>query len=228
MEPTRIFAIIGLAVCMIGCRKEAPIEIPDAGYDYFPRVVGHWIEYQVDSAWRDDGAEVRDSVSYRIMDKLVERYTDGAGRVCYKIHRFVKDEADQWVVRDVWTSTVSNTAAEVTEENTRLMKLVFPVKNGTSWDLNTLNTEAQLKVAFRGKEDPWSIGGLSFQNTVLVRNTVPPNVINKRNFEERYAAGVGLVSKYGEETNTQFNHIQGVWQVTGWRLDMVVVAYGTE
>ncbi|MBK8533607.1 MAG: hypothetical protein IPL64_17220 [Flavobacteriales bacterium] len=36
-----------------------------------------------------------------------------------------------------------------------------------------------------------------------MKNKVPPNAVVKRNFEERYADGVGMVSKYWEETDTQ-------------------------
>lgn len=216
-----------LTVGVAGCKKD-DVEVPDPGYDYFPRVVGQWIEYQVDSAWRDDASAVNDSVSYRLLEKVVQTYTDTEGRTCYMIHRSVKNDQDQWVVRDVWTSTRSSSNAEVTEENLRRMKLVFPVNNGTDWDLNVFNDEEELEVAYREKGSAWSAGELSFPNTVLVKNTVPANVIEKRNFEERYAEGVGMVSKYREETNTQFNQQQQMWQVTGWRLDMVALAYGTD
>lgn len=228
MQRDRFLLAAMLAIVLVGCKKEEPVEAPDLGYDYFPRVVGQWIEYQVDSTWRDDPSAVSGSVSYRLLEKVVQTYTDDEGRLCYMIHRFVKDDLDNWVVRDVWTSTRSNTAAESTEENLRLMKLVFPVNNGTDWDINVFNTEDELEVAFREKGSAWSAGTLSFANTVLVKNTVPANVIEKRNFEERYANGVGMVSKYREETNTQFNQQAQMWQVTGWRLDMVAVAYGAD
>jgi hypothetical protein len=79
-------------------------------------------------------------------------------------------------------------------------------------------------VAYSEEGTAWSAGSLSFPNTVLVKNTVPPNVIEKRNFEERYAEGVGMITKYREETNTQFDP-SGQPRVRGWRLDMVAVAY---
>ncbi len=215
-----------LVIALSGCKK-GEVETPDLGHGYFPKTLGSWIEYQVDSSWRDDPSAVSGSVSYRLLEKVVQNYTDDEGRACQMIHRFVKDANEEWVIRDVWTCTRNNSAAETTEENVRLLKLAFPVNNGVSWDLNVFNTEDELEVAYREKDTPWSAGELVFDRTVLVKNTVPANIIVKRNYEERYADGVGMVSKYREETNTQFD-VQGQLEVVGWRLDMVAVAYGAD
>lgn len=226
MRPIAILCATSLVIASSGCKKEEAAA-PDLGYGYYPRSLGSWVEYQVDSSWRDDPSAVSGSVSYRLLEKVVQYYTDDEGRACQMIHRFVKDADDNWVVRDVWTTTRNSTAAEMTEENLRLLKLTFAVNNGVSWDINVLNAEDELEVAYREKDTPWSAGDLSFEKTVLVKNTVPPNIIDRRNFEERYAEGVGMVSKYREETNTQFDQ-QGQPEVVGWRLDMVAVAFGVD
>ena len=219
----KIILLTGL-LALASCKKDEVVEV-DLGYGYFPTTIGTWVEYQVDSLWRDDPSQVLDSVSYRLKQRIEEIYTDDEGRTCQRIHRYVRDEDDIWVVRDVWTMTVSNTAAEMTEENQRRLKMAFAVREGTTWDINVYNTVDELTVAFREVGDPWSANGLSYDNTVLVKNTVAPNFVEKRNLEERYADHVGMVSKYWEETNTQVNDTGGI-EVTGWRLDMVAVAHG--
>ncbi|MGV3636768.1 MAG: hypothetical protein ACO1NQ_03880 [Flavobacteriales bacterium] len=231
-------AFIGL-VALSSCKKEEPATEPDLGYGYFPTVTGTWVEYQVDSLWRDDPSNVRDSVSYRLLERIVEQYTDLEGRTCQRIHRFVRNEAGEWVVRDVWSATTDASAAERTEENYRKLKLSFPVRLDRRWDINALGTSAvddpeeddELEVEYDEVDEPWSNTALSFERTLLVKNTVPANFVEKRNFEERYAHGVGMVEKYQEETNTQlFYPPTGppVPQVRGWRLRMTAVAYGTE
>ena len=207
---------------LTGCKKDEPPTV-DLGYGYFPNKVGAWIEYQVDSLWRDDVAAVRDSVSYRLMEKVVEAYTDPAGRPAWRIHRFVLDADSNWVVRDVWTRTKDEIAAEVTEENLRRQKLSFPVREGRSWDLNVYNVEGKLEVAFREVGLPWSGGGLSFSDAVLVKNAIPANFVETNNYEERWARDLGMVSLYREVKNQQTAGCLGCW-----RLDMVAVAYGTE
>jgi len=239
MIHARLMAFGLAAALLAGCKKDEVPE-PDLGYTYFPVAKGAWVEYQVDSLWRDDRAGVLDSVSYRLMQRIEELYTDDEGRPCQRIHRYVKDANDAWVVRDVWTSTRSTTAAEMTEENYRRLKLSFPVRISRTWDIHILGTGAaddpdtddELLVAYREIGEPWSANGLTFPNTLLLRNTVPANLVDKRNFEERYADGVGMVAKYWEETDTQYTYpeptFQLVIEVKGWRLDMVAVAYGTD
>lgn len=231
-------AFVGM-VLFVACKKEEVTE-PDLGYGYFPTKVGTWVEYQVDSLWRDDPSSVRDSVSYRLREKIVQHYNDLEGRPCQMIHRFVQNEEGEWVIRDVWTSTVDAYRAEKSEENYRKLKLSFPVRNARKWDMNALGTSAvnnpaendEFMVGYEKVDQPWNNAYLSFSKTVLVKNTVPANFVVKRDFEERYADGVGMVERYQEETNTQLFYPPApappVLQVRGWRLRMTAVAYGVD
>ena len=237
MQRSRILLLGTVFLLVAGCRKDEPAVEPDLGFGYFPTALHSWIEYQVDSLWQDDASNVLDSVSYRLKERIEEYYTDDEGRLCHRIHRYVLDGEGNWVVRDVWTATLGTTVAEATEENLRRLKLVFPVDEGTSWDMNVYNTEDDFTVSYEEVDVPWAANGLNYASTLLVMNTIPPNFVEKRNFEERYALGVGMVSRYREETNTQVifpeptpgnpNPAARV-EVVGWRLNMVAVAHGTD
>lgn len=221
------WALLGLiALLMISCRKEGDLPQQDIGTGYFPLRLGAWVEYQVDSMWRDDLLNVRDSVSYRLLEHVEEAYLDGAGRTAYRILRSVRNEQDEWQVRDVWTSTKGIGHAEMTEENKRRLKMSFPVRAGRSWDVNVYNADRPLEVSYRDVDRPWTGDALSFERTVMVQNVLGPNAIERRDLEERYAYGVGLVEKRWEETNTQFNSTTQQFVVRGFRLNMVAVAYG--
>lgn len=221
-----LVAALAFSVLPTACKKEEEADPVDLGYDYFPTKIGTWVEYQVDSLWRDDTLGILDSVSYRLLERIEENYTDPEGRPSQRIRRYVKDQDDNWVVRDVWTRTLTTTAAEMTEENKRRLKLSFPVRTSRTWDVNAYNADDDLLVSCRDIDKPLQLAGLYFDRTVLVKNTVPANIIDKRNFEERYARGVGMVSKYWEETNTQYP--QGSPVIRGWRLDMMAVAHGVD
>jgi hypothetical protein len=56
---------------------------------------------------------------------------------------------------------------------------------------------------------------------------VEPNIILRRDFEERYAKHVGLVEKRWVETNTQFPAAGGT-SVIGFWLTMTVVDHGRD
>jgi hypothetical protein len=193
--------------------------------------VGSWVEYQVDSLWRDDRFNILDSVSYRLRQLIESEYVDLEGRAAWRMHRLVQDTAGNWMVRDVWSTTVNGIAAELTEENERRQKLTFPVRIGRAWDINVYNTVPELSVAYTEVDVPWAVNGLSFDSVAHVMQTVPANQVIRRDFEERYAKGVGMIYKRHVETNTQtvFQPNQPpVVQVTGFRMSMVVVDFGNE
>lgn len=214
-----------LAVALVGCKGD-PIPDPDLGTDHYPLKLGSWIEYQVDSAWRDDPLNIRDTVSYRLRVTVQESYLDGGGRTAYRLLRSVMNAEGQWQVRDVWTTTAGLAGAEMTEENKRRLKLSFPVRMARAWDINVYNADRTLDVAYREVDEPWANDTLNFTRTCLLRNVLPPNAVERRNFEERYARGIGMVQKYWEETNTQFDPTTQQFVVRGFRLDMKAVGYG--
>lgn len=237
MNTRTLFFTLSAFVALGACKKEEGVVEPDLGYGYFPTKVGSWVEYQVDSMWQDDPSNVRDSVSYRMREKIVDQYTDLEGRPCQKIHRSVLNEAGVWAVRDVWTSTMNSTAAEKTEENYRRLKLSFPIRKSRRWDTNVYSTGSttasndELMVGYDKVDVPWANAYMTFPRTVLVKNTVAANYIATRNFEERYALNVGLVEKYWEETTRRVvNNPNGsiTLLTIGWRLRLTVVDHGTD
>jgi hypothetical protein len=227
MTARNLFIAVFTTATLAACKDDNAVPM-DAGHAYFPLEVGSWVEYQVDSMWRDDILDIQDSVSYRLRERVLETYTDPTGRTAYRILRYVRNEEEEWQVRDVWTATADTRSAEMTEENIRRLKLSFPVRSARTWDINVYNTERLLDVAFRDVDEPWATGDLAFDSTVVVRNVLGPNAIERRDFEERYAKHVGLVEKRGWETNTQFNSSTQQFVVRGFKYSMVVVAYGTE
>ncbi len=226
-----LFSMIA-SIVIVACKKNEAPEPLDLGYDYFPTKVGTWVEYQVDSMWRDDAANVWDSVNYRLLERIEGTYSDLEGRPALRIQRYVKNLNDEWTIRDVWTATRNTIAAEKTEEDVRRQKLAFPVRDARSWDINVYNAEGELKVAMREVGSPKTINGLSYAETVLVKNTVPLNFVLDRTYEERYAKSVGLVSKLWVDLETQNRWVetsqQFVTERRGFRLTMTAVAHGTE
>lgn len=218
----RVVTAIAISASVLTACKDDVATPQDLGSDYFPLRVGHWVEYQVDSMWRDDVLNIRDSVSYRLLQRVEEVYTDGGGRTSHKVLRYVRDSNGNWEVRDVWTAFSDQRYAEMTEENKRRLKLSFPVREARTWDINVYNTDRLLEVAYREVDQPWASDSLSFEKSVIVRNVLGPNNVEKRNFEERYAREVGLVEKYWEETNTQATGVRG------FKMRMVAVAYGDQ
>lgn len=217
----QLLALALAALMVAGCKKDEP-EPVDLGYDYFPRKVGSWIDYHVDSIFRDDAFSIHDTISYELREKVVEAYTDPAGRAAWRMHRFVRTEAGDWLIRDVWTSTKDAFYAEVTEENMRRLKLSFPIRISRSWDMNIYNTDDELSVAPVEVDVPWSAGALSFEQSMMVKNTVPANFVDRNELHERYARGIGLVYKYREIANVQTSGYEG------FKLTATIIDFGQD
>ncbi|HOZ41049.1 MAG: hypothetical protein IPN62_04625 [Flavobacteriales bacterium] len=220
MKQTLFFALVLSSLVISGCKKEEVVAT-DLGYGYYPTTLGSWVEYQVDSIWKDEEFGEYDSVSYRLRQRIESAFIDAEGRQAWRVQRSVQDTSGTWRVRDVWSTTANGIIAELTEENERRLKLSFPVRLGRAWDSNVFNVNPELEVGYEEVDVAWSVNGLSFDSTALVQNTVPANPVDRRDLVERYAKGIGMVYKQWEETNTQMTGTRG------FKVTMVAVDHGT-
>lgn len=220
MKQTLFLALVLSSLVISGCKKEEVVAT-DLGYGYYPTTLGSWVEYQVDSIWKDEEFGEYDSVSYRLRQRIESAFIDAEGRQAWRVQRSVQDTSGTWRVRDVWSTTANGIIAELTEENERRLKLSFPVRLGRAWDSNVFNVNPELEVGYEEVDVAWSVNGLSFDSTALVQNTVPANPVDRRDLVERYAKGIGMVYKQWEETNTQMTGTRG------FKVTMVAVDHGT-
>lgn len=214
------FSLIAL-ISVVSCKKdEAPPPI-DMGYAYFPVDTGRWIQYQVDSAWQNDLTGVTGSISYPVREKVTQDFTDPEGRAAQYLIRYYQDTVTQsWVPHDVWWQVRGTTQAERAEEDQRRLKLIFPPRTGQYWDTNILNTGSPYELTYEEVDVPWSINGMSFDSTLLVKTTYPNNAVVARTYYERYAKHIGLVYRQVDSTNTQTTGVRGTW------FKQVITAYG--
>lgn len=231
MRNKSIQAMLGMGigtVLLVSCKDD--VAGPrDPGFAYFPTAIGTWVEYQVDSIWRDDEQEVHDSISYRLLERIEEHYVDPAGRPAQRVLRYVLDDHNEWVVRDVWTATLSERYAEKLEENMRRLKLSFPLRKGRTWDTNIYNTDKELPVVIKDMDVQVSLGSMALDSTLVLENTIPANLVERRDLMERYAKHIGLVEKHWTETITQPQFLpngQIIYRVKGFWLRMTAVAHG--
>ena len=195
---TRIYGVFVLATFLsVACSSSK--ETPDPqklGYQYYPIEVGIYRIYDVvDVHFPFIGDS--DTTHYQLKELVQEIYRQERDDTAYYLHRFSRsnDEGD-WQLDSIWTVRKSPRNIVVLENNTPVIKLIFPVSAGASWDSNAMNAEdagvytiSKIGFAFEGN-------GLSFENTLhVVEENNMDIVINERYREAIYAENIGLVYK---------------------------------
>lgn len=219
---------IAIAGAFSACKKDDAAEV-DLGYNYFPKNIGHWIEYQVDSIRVSLSFGVLDTTvyTYPLREMLVEDFTDGEGRACQRVVRYLRDDNNTWLPKDVWWQTRDNVRAERSEENLRRVKLIFPPRAGTEWDTNAPNTEDAFGLEYENVDQPISINGLTFENTVSVVSTFEDNFVQSRHYQECYAKGVGMIVHVMDSVNHEWNFETNNWNsYDRWYVKYAVTGYG--
>lgn len=201
MNSIKYIAFYSILITLISCKKKTdpPVEV---GYDYAPTTIGKYVVYDVDSIVYDDFTHDTLEFKYRIKEKLAENITDNEGRPAIKLIRYIKKynpnisyDNMNWVIKDVWTYTKTNTTLEVVEEDVRFTKLSFPVNESATWNGNAQNTLGEREYKYNYIDKTESINGHSFDNVLYVeqKDDKGKNAIHREFYIEKYAKNVGLV-----------------------------------
>ncbi|KAA9339843.1 hypothetical protein F0P96_04295 [Hymenobacter busanensis] len=178
--------------------------------DYYPLAVGSYRIYQVEDRNYLDNRQVGATVISQRRERVTDSYTDAAGMLTYRIIRSVRANAGAaWQDDSVLSVTVKPTAVELTSNNRRTLELVFPAKNGVSWNRNVYNDRDTVVAKNRQYEAvgaTYKIGNLTFDNTITTVDPSADTIFYRRSQRQIFARGVGRVYR---QTRV-FNYCQGV------------------
>ncbi len=205
-------ALTGLLVFFFACQRqiEAPIEL---NYSYFPLQTGKYKIYQIDSVVYDEYNCNIDTVRFQLKEITADTIRDGEGALAYKIERYQRlDSTHSWRMIGVWLEKIEDYQVQRVEENQRMIKMVFPVKQNQKWD-GIVYIRRDTLVPIRGSSidmfKDWDnfvytdvdvpyrnpITSEIYPQTVLIQQVDKINNIERRYSTERYAKNIGLVSK---------------------------------
>jgi hypothetical protein len=206
----KLFFVLGILIAISSCTNNT--EDPDLsewGYEYFPLETGRTWTYQSDSIIYTRGGTQIDTLRSVIREEAGEFTEDAEGNRIYKIHRsFRKSDNDPWQRLNTWTAYVDKIRAVRTEENVKLVKLVFPVEMGKRFDGNIF-VDKNNKILVGGelmdvyKDWRHRIEEVNVPDTLFGREVSlcqvqlvdDESVIDKRQAREVYARGIGLIHK---------------------------------
>jgi hypothetical protein len=233
-----LFLIAGIAI--YSCKKKKEPEKVDVGEAYYPPTIGKFIVYDVDSIIYDEFTYDSTHYKYQIKEKIEEQFTDIQGKPAYKLARYIKKfnaavsyTAMAWTIKDVWQVNITGSDVEVVEENTRFVKMVFPVKESKTWDGNATNTIGQWDYKYLFVDKPETVNSHSFDKVLLVEEKNFRTLISDEYYAEKYAKDLGLV--YREIIDLDFDEvvpmnaiIDTVAKKKGVIYKSIMTAYGYE
>lgn len=201
-----LITISFIVPCLLSCKKDKDLPPAYLGYEYFPFDTGHYVVYDVQKITWDDFYEppLVDTQHYEVKEVSESFFTDNEGRKTLRIERYKKEhDTASWQLIDVWMSNRTNSTAEKIEENTRYVKLVFPIKYGQFWDGNSYNILEEQTYEYQDIFQPYSIDTISFDSTVTVLQNDEFTLISNKYAQEVYARNIGMVYKRFIDVETE-------------------------
>jgi hypothetical protein len=217
--PRRALTIMALALTagMTGCKNDSEA-IPDPGTGYYPIAVGNsWTYAVADSTWTEAQASgttlARPSAltvsNYQFKETITEVFTDASGQQAYRLVRS-KMGPTTTTFRDdsVFVLTANANFVALNRNNAKTAELIFPVRQGRSWNLNAFNNNSNDTITAETRQysqvgQPFTTGGGTsglpakpYETTVTVNNTgtaTENSALKRVGYQQVFAKGVGPV-----------------------------------
>lgn len=211
--------MLGLAAVLWGCEEEKEDLQFETATDYIRLQPGRFITYRLDSTVFPQAGRATEVHSYQEKHLIDAQITDNLGRPSFRIFRFIRDAAGtgNWSAAGTYMITPLAQTVEVIEDNLRMVKLVTPIKEGTTWHSNQYLAADPYEPNYRFNNDDnmgeWeteiqsvgesaTFGGqpvndiitLLHQDETLNNPDTDPNTYATRTLSvDKYAKGLGLV-----------------------------------
>lgn len=203
-----LLLLVVLAAFITGCENKYKDPDPQVmGYDYYPLEVGQYRVYDVKEK-RYFGDDRSSTLQFQVRERVDTSFNDQTGQLVYKIIRSTRSNATSaWLDDSVMTVAKSSSMVMLTKDNTKYVKLVFPVKEGGEWvgDLYNVRQVAEGSGGkIRSNKEVYTytnvgvnyeVGGQNYPVTAtVVQNFYSVSTRLDDRFEV-YAEGTGLVHR---------------------------------
>ena len=212
-----------LTFFIASCGSNEVETLPELGSVYLPLSIGKTTIFDVDSViYRQEikqGFVKIDTNSWQIQEILQDTFRDSEGNLSYRIDRFERKKGTlKWNVTKVFSTALTQKYALRNENNLRYIKFPNYFKEKTVWNGNIFNDTVKIvanddilelfskqwtfTVLSFGKSE--KIGSKTYDDVLTVQSQIDPKILTEKRFVlEKYAKGIGLVSKVEKILDTQ-------------------------
>lgn len=202
---TLLLVLFGLL--LFSCQEEDDEQISlFNGYHYAPLETGISRTYQVDSIIYNDFTGSVDTVSLQRQERVGNAFNNLEGMRAYNCLIYErKDDTSAWVECKAYEELRNNLRYERRLDNQSVIHLVFPVSEGKRWNANALNPNEEENYTYRDLHQAYTLLGQRYDSTIRVLQRENSNLINSVKTEEIYATNQGMIYRYDENLETDFD-----------------------
>lgn len=211
------FFIVLLLYLFTSCEREIEESQVNLGYDFQPLEIGLFWIYEVDQT-NYFGENDTEQEFFFYQDRIRSFYTNQEGEQVFIVQRSKSAERTNWSSTLEYTLVQRGRSLVRTIENQALVTMIFPPKNGLTWNGNIYRNEI---------EDEFEV--INSVNSIRINQENSDDKVTYRDIRyEVYDKSVGLVEKYDEVlTYCSRNECLGDMLIdSGYKISMKLTDHG--
>lgn len=199
----KVYLIGLLALLTAGCeRATIPPDNTRTGYAYFPLETG---TYRLYEGYRINYnfADQNDTLRYQLKELVSSAYLDQQGDSAYVIHKLSRVlPEEQWKLDSIKHIRLNARQLVETGNNKAIIKLVFPVGEGKTWNSNLLTTAEADSFRMVQVHRPFSLDDSLFEQTLtVVQRNISDTIVRQDIRKEVFARHTGPVYRIHKTLN---------------------------
>ena len=224
-----IFGSLFALLLLFSCEKESiPADQLDKETDYYPLVIGKYIDYAYDSIVYDENGSATLRYQGFIREQIDSVLKSNDDEKQFRLIKYWRrDSLQNWVISDVESVTLTDNQLIRSEENLPFIRLIFPPALNKRWNGNALFDE-NIVVKFAGesirmfqgweykivqKDISGTIGSFALDSLLEVEEVNDDeSIFSLRYSKQTYAKGIGPVKREMRIYDTQHPEPGKPWE----------------
>ncbi|MDB5251401.1 MAG: hypothetical protein JWP27_570 [Flaviaesturariibacter sp.] len=213
------FILLGLTVFFTACKDKNEDFKIEAAPDYYALQAGKFTIYRLDSTVFTQQGRVQETHSYQEKDVVDHQATDGLGRPGWIVYRYIRDTAGltSWRSTGTYIIIPQETGVEVVENNMRSIRLISPVKEGTTWKGNRfIPADSYFAQYLFGNDDEitdWDFTITGVGETTVIRNKTYSNVVTVQGIDDSFNYPITVTNSFANRTFSVERFARGIGTV---------------
>lgn len=190
-----LFLIITSITILNSCRKDVfDLTKREIGMYYINQTNKYSFLYHVEEIIYNDFFNTIDTLNYQILEVNDTFFNDNLNLPILRIEKYKRNnDSSKWVFLETVGSRLSNYKYERIENNTKKIKLSFPITFETIWNTNTFNSNNNLLVYYNEINTKKTVNNSTYDSVLVVKSDPISNQSSEKLYEEIYAKNIGLL-----------------------------------